>query len=253
MMFKKLETEAPSAQSTVDIFKDHWASDLSRVLPGVTAGAVPLFDERDNRPKLAATNLGSNGTLVGMHVLELGPLEGGHTYQLEQLGAASVVAIEANAEAFLKCLLIKELLSMRAKFLFGDFLKFLEANTRRYDMVFCSGVLYHMAEPLRLIKLISQITDRCFVWTHYFRDDVKERRAVDAQLDGLRATYWVHDYGTSTELGTFWGGNQPVAAWMYKEDVLGAFRHFGFNDIQICFDSPEQTPGPAFAFTARKS
>ncbi len=37
-----------------------------------------------------------------MNILELGPLEGAHTYQLR------ILAIEANAEAFLKCLVVKE-------------------------------------------------------------------------------------------------------------------------------------------------
>ena len=38
----------------------------------------------------------------GRRVLELGPLEGGHSYMLQRAGAARVLAIEANTRAFLK-------------------------------------------------------------------------------------------------------------------------------------------------------
>ena len=67
----------------------------------------------------------------GFRILELGPLEGAHTYQLEKLGAAEIVAIEANKEAFLKCLIIKELAQLeRARFLLGDFVTYLEFSLR---------------------------------------------------------------------------------------------------------------------------
>ena len=53
-------------------------------------------------------------------MLELGPLEGAHTYMLDRAGASEVVAIEGNTRAFLKCLITKELLSMpSARFLVG--------------------------------------------------------------------------------------------------------------------------------------
>ena len=70
----------------------------------------------DSRVPLAARFLGSNGRLDGVDILELGPLEAGHTYALAQLGA-NITAVEANAEAYLKCLLVKELLGIdKAKF-----------------------------------------------------------------------------------------------------------------------------------------
>lgn len=255
MITNKLETRSPSPQVAVDIFKDHWASDISEVLPNIKAGTAPLFGQ-DGRPRVAAQQLGSNGSLKGMRVLELGPLEAAHTYQLEKLGAASVLAIEANVEAYLKCLIVKELLSMQAKFLHGDFVKWLEVcqdtGGMQWDLVFCSGVLYHMTDPLRLIQLIASVTDKCFVWTHYYRDGVASRQPRPGSAGGFEATYWSQDYGASTNLGTFWGGNSSSAAWMSQEDILKAFRFFGFQDFQVDFDEPLHPAGPAFAFSARK-
>ena len=129
----RFETRAPSHQNAVDIFAGRWASDLSPVLPGAISGDVPLFAE--TRPKAAAVGLGRNGRLDGMRVLELGPLEGGHSYALEKLGA-DVLAIESNADAYLKCLIAKEITGIKARFMLGDVTVVSKDNARtlRHDL-----------------------------------------------------------------------------------------------------------------------
>lgn len=74
------------------------------------------------------------GSLDAMTILELGPLEGAHTYQLARLGAKHILAIEANSEAYLKCLVVKEILQIpRCRFLLGDCLIFLQAHHDPFD------------------------------------------------------------------------------------------------------------------------
>ncbi|WP_204348773.1 hypothetical protein, partial [Klebsiella pneumoniae] len=73
----------------------------------------------------------SVGGLQGLDVLELGPLEASHTAMLLAAGAKSVLAIEANQLAFLRCLVVKELRHLRdASFQLGDFTRFLEDDPR---------------------------------------------------------------------------------------------------------------------------
>ena len=52
---------------------------------------------------------------------------------------------------------------------------------------------------------------------------------------------------------SFWGGNKPTASWMTRDDIIAAFRHFGFDAIDIIDDQPEVKPGPAFSFAARRA
>jgi hypothetical protein len=243
------ETRAPSVQTAVDLFKGQWASDLSEVLPGVEAGRHRLFT--DHRPRLAAEALGTNGRLDGMSVLELGPLEGAHSWQLAGLGAA-VVGVEANATAFLKCLVVKEALSMeRVRFLLGDFSEHLRQGAGRYDMVFASGVLYHMADPLDLIALIAASTDRCFVWTqHYAAARCSDRVPEAVSRGGFEATYWRKDYGDKGL--QFWGSDAHVPSWMEAEAILAAFRHFGMTEVEVLEREPDHEQGPAFTIAARR-
>src|SRR6516162_79040 len=219
--FQKFELRAPSHQNAVEIFDGKWASDLSEVCPGLRAGQTPLFSH-DPRPRDAARLLGANGRLDGMRVLELGPLEGAHTYQLEKLGAASILAIEANAEAFLKCLITKEITGLRAaKFMHGDFYRYLENTNEHFDLVFCCGVLYHMPDPLALIGSIAKSTKRCFVWTHYYDGKhypgpPREARS-DPRYPGVIMYTVEYD---NMDSGLFWGGNRPTSVWLDRDAII---------------------------------
>ena len=62
------------------------------------------------------------GGVEGKRILELGPLEGAHTITLINHGAKEVVAIEGLRRAWLRCLVVKEILQVqKARFLYGDF------------------------------------------------------------------------------------------------------------------------------------
>src|SRR4051794_36020858 len=87
--FIRFELRAPSEQTAVDVFHNKWACDLGKLLNVTGTGPSPLFTE-DVRPVQVAQHFGRNGSLAGMRVLELGPLEAAHTWKLEQLGAESI-------------------------------------------------------------------------------------------------------------------------------------------------------------------
>jgi len=248
----KFEQRAPAHTNAIDIFSGHWATDLSKLNTQWQGGTADLAN--DSRPVLAARTLGKADRVDGMTILELGPLEGLHTHRFEQLGAARILAIESNVEAYLKCLVMKEALGMkRAEFLLGDFNLYLQGGTQRFDMVFACGVLYHMEDPLALIRGIARTTDRCFVWTHYFDEGrTAPRAAVAASLDGLNSTYYRAQYQDRAQPG-FWGGNKPSASWMKRDDILAAFRHFGLNDIEVVAEDPNALHGPTITFAARRA
>ena len=251
--FAKFEHRAPSPQNAVDIFKGKWASDLRDVCPGVSAGQG-LFFTTDSRPRILADFFGANGRLDNMTVLELGPLEGHHTFQLEKMGAKHILAIESNVEAFLKCLIVKEILSLRiAKFMLGDCAQYLEHTTDVYDIVMCSGILYHMSDPIAVIRQIARITEKCFVWTHYYDENncpgpTREIR-IDARYPGVK--FYVLTY-ENMEYGRFWGGNKPTSAWLSREDMLAAFRQAGFHSLQVVEDDPDHPNGACFSFVANR-
>src|SRR6185312_11512722 len=155
-------------QAAVDIFKDAWSSVLPEHL-GLAAGNARLFD--DPRIHWLLQQLGG---IDGWRVLELGPLEGGHSYMLQAAGAGKVVAVEACALSYLKCLLVRDLCQLqRVDFRYGDFMTLLANEPTRYDLIVASGVLYHQRDPLACIARMARRSDRVFLWTHYYAEDAR--------------------------------------------------------------------------------
>jgi SAM-dependent methyltransferase len=252
----RFELRAPSNQTITDIFEGAWATNLNAHCGVSNTGANLLLD--DVRISMAASSLGKDGRFDGCKILELGPLEGAHSYQLEQLGADPVIAVEANTDAFLKCLIVKEMLQLKTRFLCGDVLACLQGANGSFDMVFCCGILYHMADPLELIKQICMHSRRCFVWTHHFdpASPLREgaRVARIAEKDGFTATYHERSYPRIDEK-LFLGGNQMQAAWMTQEDIIRAFAHFGLSTAMVIADQRESPNSSHFsgAFAAERA
>jgi SAM-dependent methyltransferase len=251
LSFRKFHDIAPSAQAAIDLFKGHWASRFPDLDPPVIAGDAPLFTV-DHRPGQAAAAFGGgSGRLDGSRVVELGPLEGGHTYQLERLGA-EVIAIEGNAEAYLKCLIVKEVLGMRAKFLLGDFGRYLDGVERPFDVVFASGVLYHMEEPLRLIERICRAGDNAFLWTHYYDPERCQgfQGAVIAH-GGVSVEHFRKGYGDQSH-GRFWGGLDDAACWLPRDEIVRAFKAFGHTNVDVLEANPDHPHGPCFTIATSR-
>lgn len=251
LSFQKFHDLIPSPQAAIDIFKGRWASSFPELDPPVVAGGSPLFTI-DHRPRQAGAAFGGEtARLDGFKVVELGPLEGGHTYQLEGLGA-DVIAIEGNAEAYLKCLIVKEILGMNSKFLLGDFIKYLEAVEQPFDLVFASGVLYHMVQPLRLIELICKASDRAFLWTHYYDPErCSDFQGAVIEHGGLSIEHFRKGYGDQTH-GQFWGGLADAACWLPRDEILRAFQAFGHSQVEVLETNLDHPAGPCFTIVTSR-
>jgi hypothetical protein len=246
---------APSPQNALDIFEGEWYTSLPGEFHDLRAGHIALFSD----PRLTWA-LGEIGDLTGRNVIELGPLEGAHTWLLESAGCASIRSVEGNPRAYLKCLVLKEILGLsRSHFLCGDFVEYLRSSPPRADLVVASGVLYHMTDPVQLLYLISHVTDCVFLWTHYYdehaltsRPDIRNKITAreDRDVHGFKHVLFRYEYWSSFGLKRFCGGPNTHAFWMKKDTILDALRSFGFTSIVTGFDEPDHPDGPAFAVIA---
>lgn len=167
------------------------------------------------------------GGVEGRRVLELGPLEGGHSYMLDRAGAKEVLAIEGNRRAFLRCLVARDIVGMPAvRFVHGDFVPYLRDARDHWDVIVASGVLYHMTDPMELLVGAARACSALFLWTHYVDEAVTLRG--------------------------FCGGPRRHAYWLTRSTILTALARFGFTSIETAHEEPHHQNGPAFSVLARK-
>jgi hypothetical protein len=244
--------KAPSAQNAVDIFAGEWSSSLP--LADVAASGIPLF--QDGRVEWALEQLGG---VSGRSVLELGPLEGGHTYMLLNAGA-SVTAIEAQTRAYLKCLIAKEVLGMTgARFQLGDFMAYLRAEPEHVDVCFASGVLYHMRNPVETIALMGEVADQLFLWTHIYDEQIMRASELLSprftteevlEYEGFPHTLHRFEYAEALNNKAFCGGSAIYSNWLSRNDLFAALDRFGWTVKATGYDEPDHPHGPAIALVA---
>ncbi len=237
MVEDKFVSGFPSNQNGIDCFKDIWYSRF----PGeyqVSAGECSLYE--DPRMEWALQQLEPTNL---WDVLELGPLEAGHSYYMEKHSPVrSITAIEANRICWVKCLIAKEIVDLkRSRFLLGNFLEYLRKTNQSYDLCLALGVLYHMKNPLELIQLLAKSSDRIILWTQLANSKQQnEWKAVELNDGDLNITGYLNDYGKGGDLGKFIGGIENYAIWMTKEKLLEALHYYGFRNITLGAEGENQ-------------
>jgi hypothetical protein len=251
---------APSPQTLLDIFEGEWFSRLPAPYDTLSAGGMNLFN--DDRIQWFFDVIGHEHVREA-RALDLGPLEGGHSYMLEKFGAAEVVGVEANTRAFLKCLIVKEILGMsRVRFLCGNCVEYLRGGPAPFDVCIASGILYHLRNPAEFIALLSE---RCrgyvYFWTNYYdRDVMKANPNIPHRFAGSSAgdyqgfthTLYHQEYRETLHSNVFIGGVESTSNWMSRDDILRCLEHFHFEVLRVD-DQPESALGPCISIVAQRA
>jgi hypothetical protein len=254
--FTQYEMRLPSHQNAIDLLPG-WSSAFPSN-PGLTAGNIPLF--ADTRILSA---LDSYGSIKGKTVLEVGPLEGMHTYILNGRGPARIDAIEANKLCYLRCLVTKEILKLtNANFYLGDVRSWLTETETVYDLAIASGVLYHMHDPAEFLKSLAARSNAIFIWTHFYDEaamppsDLRNLpfsgKVEIRDLDGLKLHYHERSYQQANTNASFCGGMRDRHYWMRKDEILSLLAHYGYVDIDELDVNLDHAGGPCISVFARK-
>lgn len=255
-VFNQYERSPPAHQNAIDALKG-WNSAFPQEL-GLKAGEHHLY--ADDRIDWAMRTFGS---IENANVLEIGPMEGMHTYMLNRQRPAKIDSIEANKLCFLRCLVSRQILDIdRSVFRLGDIEHWLRGSEETYDLAVASGVLYHMADPAGLLELLALRSKSVFLWTHFFLDeampigDVRRNpfsgKMETREVSGMKIRYYERSYQHANTNASFCGGMKDKHFWMHREDILELLERLGFTNIVIRDEDLAHPGGPSFSLLASK-
>jgi hypothetical protein len=175
-------------------------------------------------------------------ILELGSLEGAHTFILAQHpGVERVVALEGREANLRKARFVQELLQIPN-------VEFAQANLEHadltrlgnFDAIFCCGLLYHLPEPWRLIEQCPSIAPFLFIWTQY----AAENEAQDVG-HGMRGKTHIEG-GPDEPLS----GMSATATWLTLNSLRDLLTRSGYRKVEVIYDDPGHPNGPAVTIGA---
>lgn len=178
-------------------------------------------------------------------VLELGSLEGGHSFSLASRPPVErVLGIEGRDFNVEKAKFVQGLLKItNVEFVTGNLETIDLASHGEFDAVFCSGLLYHLPRPWELIERISQVSPNLFMWTHYTKEE-----DVNTEAGGWQG-FTYKELGLADPLS----GMSPDSFWPTLDGLQNMLKKYGFKKIQLIEDDPDHPQGPAITLAASAS
>ena len=173
-------------------------------------------------------------------VLEIGSLEGGHTFQLAER-AGEVVAVESRPENLRRARYAQRLLGVRnVTWLPADVETDDLTRLGRFDAILCSGVLYHLPEPSRLLDQLPHVAPGVLIWTHV-------GRAADVGHDGL-VGQWFDELGVHNPTS----GMSPRSFWPTLESLLDRLER-DWASVDVVEQNDGHPNGPAVTIVCRSN
>jgi Methyltransferase domain len=177
-------------------------------------------------------------------ILELGSLEGGHSFSLAQYaGVEKVVAIEARSKNIEKAKFVQGLLGdEKVEFVEADLENTDLTKLGEFDAIFCSGLLYHLREPWKLIEQCSKISPNIYIWTQYACENEAKKFSSGFRGKWYREGSWLDPLS----------GVSKYSFWLSMGSLLNLLTTNNYKNIQILENNLNHPNGCAVTFSAKQ-
>jgi len=177
-------------------------------------------------------------------ILDIGSLEGGQTFQLAKRKGVEVIGLEGRQDNINRAEFVRKVLGIKnARFVIGNVEEADFSQYGKFDAVFCSGVLYHLPEPWKLIEQLGKITSNLFLWTHYAADE-----KADQNIDGYPG-WWYPEGGIQDPLA----GLSLKSYWLTMDTLKSVLTKNGFKYMDIIKIDLNHENGPCVTMAASKN
>lgn len=171
--------------------------------------------------------------IAGKSIADLGCLEGGYTVEFSRMGMQAT-GIEVRQSNIENCLHVHKNAGLpNLAFAKNDVWNLAEYG--RFDAMFCCGLLYHLDQPAKFIRLMAEQTrDVIMINTHYADDVQSAVFALSAMTEneGLPGKWYAeHNADSEGEIETFkwtsWKNKRSF--WLTKAAILQTLQDCGFD------------------------
>lgn len=178
-----------------------------------------------------------------LRILDLGCLEGGYATEFARQGAR-VVGIEGRMANVEKIRFTKEVLGLENLEVVQDDVRHLSLEKYgSFDVVLCSGILYHLDAPdvASFLERVAEVCRRCtLIDTHISRTGKKSFVYRGQKYWG--STYIEHRATCTPEerAKALWASlDNPKSFWPTRPSLYNLLHHAGFTSVYECHNPPE--------------
>ena len=232
-MYSKTERDMP-------VFTAH--NVLLRDGTRTLAGVIPMEEHPWMRQVRAILEIIYPGDKAELSVVDLGCLEGGYAVEFARMGFKTL-GIEVRPENIACCEFVKTESDL-PNLSFAQDTVWNFQNYGRFDVAFCSGLLYHLAFPKRFLEMVAASTRKVlFLQTHFSLThelDTKFQLSPLTLNEGL-AGRWYQEAVEGRESDRWGSWENDKSFWIRREDLLGVLQSLGFEIVFEQFDgAPER-------------
>jgi SAM-dependent methyltransferase len=190
------------------------------------------------------------GGLEGKRVLDLGCLEGGYAVTFARRGAREVVGVEIRDANLERCRFLAQRLGLaNVHFVKADVRAISRDELRAFDVVFASGILYHLDDPFDFLLRCSELTTDTLVldthiaslhsWGHRCSPELVTREWHGRSYLGRVAVEYERELSPEELETTPWTAyGNPTSFWLTEGSLVTMLRNMGFPLVLKVFVEP---------------
>lgn len=171
-----------------------------------------------------------------LRIADLGCLEGGYAVEFARLGFGEALGIEIRPANFANCMFVKERVDLpNLRFVNDDVWNLAEHGV--FDVIFCSGILYHLETPKRFIELMAGVVRKAVLINTHFATSgpIDEYQLSDMEEnEGLPGRWFPEPPDFEQHQLAAWGNSRSF--WIQREFLVQAIRDAGFPMVFEQYD-----------------
>lgn len=177
-----------------------------------------------------------------LRLADLGCLEGGYSVAFARMGF-SVLGVEVREANIAACNYVKDNTYLpNLTFVQDDAWNI--AKYGSFDVMFCSGLLYHLDQPKSFLKLLSSITSKILIMPTHFSTEEPSKHFHLSELqenEGLPGR-WYTEFADDTQFenreNARWSSwDNHKSFWIKREALIQAIKDVGFDIVMEQYDT----------------